>query len=131
MAKGRRLSLEIPKYLLDQIEQRSRVNSRTRNAEFRYLVDIGLRYAGEADFKLDIPGRTSVEWVQIPCYLDREVLQVIRERAAEFHRGVGYEVIRLAVHAIEEGTRRDLEVIEAMMRRRDQGSPSAPQTAAT
>lgn len=131
MANGRSFSLEIPRYLLDQIQQRSLINSRKRNAEMRYLVDLGLHYAGSADIQVKIPDRHEVEWVRTTVRPHGETFQVVSDRSEEFHRSVGLELVRLAAFAIEETARRDLQVISEMMSRQGRVSPSAPQTGAT
>lgn len=129
MAKGRSLSLDVPKYLLDQIQQRACVNARKRNAELRYLVDLGLRYAGVDDVILEIP--KDVEWVKTTIRLNPETFQLIVERSREFHRGMGIEVVRMVGYAIEETARRDLELIAEMMSRQAPVSRSSPQTGET
>lgn len=123
MAKGRNFTFKIPQYLLEQIAKRALVNDRSRNAEIRYLLSAGLGYAGEADVTVALPSTEETDWPQIPGRFDREGFEAVSERAQQFHRSVGREMVRLLAYAIEESARRDLAVISGMMSRQGSRAP--------
>lgn len=128
---GRRVVFEAPRFLVDQIQNRARLNGRKRNAELRYLLNVGLNAAGEADIAINLPGRKETEWVQVSGVIDPNVHCILKDRANLFQRSVGMEIIRTAGFAIEESARRDLALIAEMMSRQGRSQPSAPQTAGT
>lgn len=131
MATQRSISLDIPKCLLDQIEQRARINQRSRNAEIRWLVDLALRYCRCDEVVVELPTRRDGKWVQTISRLHLEAFAEVNSRACGFHRGVGMEIVRLVTYAIEETARRDLAVITDMVKRSGSPGPTAPQTAST
>ena len=114
MAKQRTVCIEIPKSLLEQISQRSYLNGRSRNAEFRYLIDAALAEAGDLDIVVKMP---KDQKVKSGARFDYDIYQLLKERSATLHRGLGPEIVRLAAYAIQRGTDRDLEVIRQMLNR--------------
>lgn len=117
MSFPKQFSLYIPKHILYQIQQRGAMNGRKRNAEFRYILSVGLEYAGETDVAVALPADPD-EWTRAVGRFDSEVLALMEERAAKFGRSAGREIVRLAAYALEETARRDLAIIAEMMSRR-------------
>lgn len=111
----RNITVEIPKVLLDQISLRSLIHGRTRNAEFRTLLNFGLGDVGESDVKITLP----TGFVRTTLRFEPEILDIIQDRAARFERAVGKEIIRLVAWAIQVQTDRDLALINEMLERRD------------
>lgn len=111
------ISFIVPKSLLELIERRAQINGRTRNAEFRYLLDIGLGLAGSGDVTVQLDDK---DWIRSIARISDECRYLLEDRKLLFKRGIGMEMIRLVAFAIEESARRDLEVIRDMMAR--QGS---------
>jgi hypothetical protein len=112
------ISFLIPKSLLELVERRAQINGRTRNAEFRYLLDIGLTLAGPGDVVIQLDNN---DWIRSIARISDECRYVLEDRKDLFKRGLGMELIRLVAFAIEESARKDLEIIKEMMAR--QGSP--------
>lgn len=114
MAKQRTVCIEIPQALLEQITQRAYLNGRSRNAEFRYLIDAALAEAGDGDITIRVPKENKVK---SGARVDYDIYELLKERSAVLHRGIGPEIVRLAAYAIQRGTDRDLEVIRQMLNR--------------
>lgn len=117
MITGRNISFDCPKFLIEQIGQRAAVNDRSRNAEFRYLIDSALTLVGESDIEITLPSTKEMEWKQIVARLEFDQFEVLQWRADRFKRSIGREIVRLSTYTIQETTRRDLALIEAMMSR--------------
>lgn len=130
-AVKRSLTVEIPKYLLDQVNQRAQVNGRRRNQEFRYLVDLGIRYSSGSDPRVDIPGKQETPWVITTVAFDQELNEQLIHRSQSYQRSVGREFVRMSAFAIEEMARRDLSIISEMMSLQARSERTAPQTEAT
>lgn len=119
MSNRRNISFLIPRYLLDQISNRAIVNGRSRNAEIRYLLLLGLQYAGNNDTSVKLP---SDDWGRCIGRIDAEIEDAVAERSRLYQRSLGREIVRLLAYAIKVSTDRDLEVIAEMMLRQGQSS---------
>ena len=121
MADQRNISIEIPKSLLDQIQQRSRLNGRSRNAEFRYLLQIAFDSAQDEDVVIKLPDDKST-WKRCTARIDYAAEMILIGRCRMYKRSVGPELVRLVAYAIEERTKRDLAIIAEMMQRQGQAA---------
>jgi hypothetical protein len=128
MSKQRNISFMVPKYLLEQIENRARLNGRKRNAEVRYLVAMALDLVGDEDFRLDLPPAAEVPWVHIPAGFKHETFSQIEERAERFERSVGREIVRLAGYALQETANRDIKLLADLMQHQDPAGPARSET---
>jgi hypothetical protein len=111
----RSLTFEIPVYLLDQISKRANINGRSRNSEIRHLFEMGMGYAGQFDTSVVLPGKVATPWVQTATWVEYETRDALKDRGLLFGRSTGREAVRVLAYAIEESTRRDMAVINAMM----------------
>lgn len=131
MSDQRNISIEIPKHLLEQIISRAAVHGRKRNGEYRYLVQMGLDHAGDADIVIDLPRD---EMTKTTARMSYELEAALLARARKFERGLGWELVRMMAYAIQVRTNADLKVIAGMIERRDREAaalqppePPAPQ----
>ena len=112
MAVKRMISIKMPEYLVDQIEARARINCRSRDAEMRYLLDVGFEAAQDGDFQLSLefnPCRRMVVRVT------DDVLVALEQRSTRLRRSVAVEVVRLVAYAIKVGVERDLALLQEMV----------------
>lgn len=123
MADQRNISIEIPRFLLEQIEKRATLNSRSRNQEFRYLLQMAFDLADGQDITIHLP-QDKAEWKRCTARIDYEAEMTLVGRCRMYKRSMGPELVRLVAYAIEQRTKRDLKFIEEMMQRQGQGSAS-------
>jgi hypothetical protein len=108
-------SFRAPKHLMEEIERRATICGRgSRNAELRNLIDTALNYAGDEDIQVEMP---EGEWLVTGGNFDHETLSMLKERAKRNFRSTGLEIVRLAAYAMEESAKRDLMIVEEMLRR--------------
>lgn len=121
----RQLSVEMPKSIVELVGRRASINGRSRTAEFRYLVDLGLGYSENSDPRVDIQPKSDVPWTNVNVSLTPAMDDALSHRSQTYHRGLGREFLRMTVYALEETARKDLEVIEAMIQLQGSEQPSA------
>lgn len=112
MAVKRMISIKMPWYLVDQIEARARINCRSISGEMRYLLDIGLEAAGDADFQLVLE---PAEVRRMVVRVTDDVLVTLENRSTRLRRSVAAEVVRLVIYAIKVGVERDLTLLQEMV----------------
>lgn len=123
MASKRNISIEVPKLLLDQIQKRAILNSRTRNGEVRYLLRMGLDEAGEDEIQIKLPvDNKQKATARIDLQMEAELLS--RCRAHE--RSLGSEIVRMLAYAIQVRTDREIAAIAEMMSHRGQAAAGTP-----
>ena len=125
MSGSRNISIQIPRCLLEQISKRAVIKNRSRNAEFRYLLDYALGEAGEDDVTIVLGEQ---DWVKNTTRVSCDTLQVIARRGEEFHRGLSREMVHLVAWGIQLSADRDLELIAAMIQRRDREADGSQST---
>lgn len=113
MSGQRNISVEIPEFLLEQIEGRTLISQRKRNAEIRYLINFILDEIGSDDFNIQLQGKERKTTVR----LDYSSLQFVLDRCWKYQRPLGREIVRLLAFALETIAKRDLAVQEDMVRR--------------
>ncbi len=123
MADKRNISILIPKLLLDQIQKRSKLNDRSRNQEFRYLLARGLALAGVVDVTINLPEEDMVKSV---TRIDHETYAILHDRTAKFKRSLSGELIHLVAYAIQDSTNENVRIIEEMIRRQGLPARGAP-----
>lgn len=101
MRTGRNIHLVVPGYLLDQIQRRALISGRTRAAELRYLLSLGLTLAGGLDVILQMnPG--------IPCRAlvspRHEIFEDVADRSERFERSMATEALRMISYAIDRSS---------------------------
>lgn len=123
MASKRNISIEVPKLLLDQIQKRAVLNSRTRNGEVRYLLRLGLDEANEEEIQIKLPvDNKQKATARIDLQTEAELLR--RCRAHE--RSLGAEIVRMLAYAIQVRTDREIAAIAEMMSRRGRAEAGTP-----
>lgn len=111
----RNTSIEIPICILEQIAQRAVIHGRSRNAEFRYLLNYALESLGDDDCMITLSG----DEIKTITRFDYDVIEMLQVRCKRFQRPLGREIVRLAAYAIQLSTTRNIAIIEEMIRRRD------------
>lgn len=117
MANSRNISFTIPKLLIDQIEFRSKIHGRSRNAEFRYLLSLALSASPEADVNIQISDMDPVNRV---ARIDFKTERKILHRCDVFERPLGPEIVRLVAYGIQIKVDHELALIAAVMKRQGQ-----------
>ena len=112
-------SVYVPEYLVAQVDKRAAVFGRTRNAQWRHLLNLGLQYLDEGEPLPEMP-EWDETWRQVTIRIPNDLLLEIRDSAEKSQRRVGPEALLIIFLAIEETTRRDMVVIRQMLER--QGS---------
>ena len=109
----RRFCIVAPGNLFVQIERRGSIHQRSRNQEIAYLLEFALSELDGSDPVVASPveggSRTNL-------YLPTTLVETIRLQADQNHRAVGTQMIRLLKFALDRMTRRDLDLIEEMVR---------------
>lgn len=123
MADQRNISIEISKRLLDQIQKRARLNGRSRNAEFRYLLRMGLDLVGEDDFQMTVP---TDDEIKSTARISHEVEMTMVRRCREYERKLGPELVRIVAYAIQVRTDREIQTISDMMSRQGRAGRDTP-----
>ena len=114
-------SAVVPTYIVDQVDRRASAFGRTRNAEWRRLIDLGLEFSEEGVLGPELPPRgPQVPRRQITIRIPEDTLFEVRGLSGQSGRCVGPEVLYLVLLAMEETARRDLAVIQRMIEK--QGS---------
>lgn len=113
MSGQRNISVEIPEFLLEQIEGRTLISQRKRNAEIRYLLNFILGELQGNDFSIQFQGKVRKTTIR----LDYSPLQTILDRCYSFERPLGGEIVRLLAFALQTIADRDREVQQDMVRR--------------
>ena len=113
-------SAVVPAYVVDQVDRRASAFGRTRNAEWRHLLALGLEYADEEVVGPEMPARCPEEpWRQVTIRIPEDMMFEVRGLSEESGRRVGPEVLYLVLMAMEETVRRDMAIIHQMIARRD------------
>ncbi|MFN4091631.1 MAG: hypothetical protein ACK4FG_01890 [Brevundimonas sp.] len=107
-------SVSVPQYLVEQVDKRARAFGRSRNAEWRHLLNLGLEYYEEGVPFSDMPPRTP-PWRQVTIRVDNGVLFEVRQLSKANNRETGPEILHLILLATEESARRDLAVIQQLL----------------
>jgi plasmid stability protein len=123
MADQRNISIEISKRLLDQIQKRAKLNGRSRNAEFRYLLRMGLDLVDGEDFQMRVP---TDDQVKSTVRIGHEMEMTVSRRCKEYERKMGPELVRVVAHAIQVRTDREIQTISDMMSRQGQAGRDTP-----
>jgi hypothetical protein len=114
-------SAVVPSYLVEQIDRRASAFGRTRNAEWRHLLSLGLEFADEGVVGPEMPPKaTEVPWRQVTIRIPEDTMFEVRGMSEDSGRRVGPEVLYLILMAMEETARRDMAIIKQMIER--QGS---------
>ena len=113
MADQRNISIQIPRYLLDQIQRRSEVYGRSRNAEFRYLLNMALELSPDEDIEIKL--REKEDPVDTVARVDYATERALLDRCQLYQRPMRWELVRLVAYAIQVRTDRDLKLVEEMM----------------
>jgi hypothetical protein len=108
----RRFCIVAPDDMFQQIERRGHVHQRSRNQEIGYLLEFAITELGGNDPLVSLPAgdesRTNI-------YLPTHLLDVIRVQANLNHRSMGTQMLMLLKFAMEQMTRRDLDVIAQLV----------------
>lgn len=108
----RNFTVMVPKLLLERIGARARAHGRTRNAEFRVLLNLGLELANGDEIAMVLDDESEI---QTTVRIDKEVHQLLHERSRHLMRGIGSEMVRLVTYAIQVTTDRDLRMLQEML----------------
>lgn len=122
--RQRNISVEIPKCLLEQIASRAAIHGRSRNGEYRYLVRLGLEYAGDEDTIVALPSDGEV--VKTTARMSEELEAALLNRVQRFERGLGPELVRMMAYAIHVRTEADLKMIADVIARQGREAAEPP-----